>query len=154
MLYPDHTLFEGRGLWTLERFLCHVHQHYIISIACDDARYIFLKKIFHWRCSLFSIKQPRNSIVRGTGHMAAESAQPRKRPNVTRPLPSKRVESGDNTMLCIVSKATQIIWLRFGYQQPHWCLSCYPQGNLVLCKCKPGFLISLCVSTKPCPLHQ
>ena len=37
--YPDSTLCKGKSLGTLERFLGHAHQHYIISTAQDGACY-------------------------------------------------------------------------------------------------------------------
>ena len=61
---------EGKGLGTLERFLGCVHQHYIISIAHDVARY------FRSWCS-FGPKESKTSLVIKPYHRRAWHKQPR-----------------------------------------------------------------------------
>ena len=70
--FPDPILCEGMGQWTLEQFLSFRFQ---IAWAAK------VMKRYHWRHGLFDVKASRNSVVQGSGHMTAESAQPRKHSN-------------------------------------------------------------------------
>ena len=78
-----------KSLGILERFIGRVHHIIVdtsfllhvmvlqVGIVCVPKDFISHKALSQKR-SLFGIKQPRNSIARGRGHMTAESALPRK----------------------------------------------------------------------------
>ena len=122
--YPDPALGKGKGLVTFERFLVVLTQQSCDSSQSDCSDWFgrvsqnepsiaYKHQILTASCSYLApavTARVRTDSRRARGrshhikmqvtrgyHMTAESAQPRKRSNVTRPFPFRRAGSGYET---------------------------------------------------------